>query len=178
MALITRLARLFRADFHAVLDRIEEPEVILRQAVREMEEDLAQDEHRLKLLEHEREQLALREKELKHSQASLDEELDVCFTASKDDLARPLMKRKLEIQRTLQMLSRRLEALQTKVSLTRQRLDENHTRCESMRQKADLFSERDRDANPQGAWTVPDISVRDEDVEVALLREKQRRTGS
>ena len=38
MALITRFSRLFRADLHAVLDRIEEPDVILRQAVREMEE--------------------------------------------------------------------------------------------------------------------------------------------
>ena len=41
MALITRVSRLFQADFHAVLDRIEEPEVLLRQAVREMEEELA-----------------------------------------------------------------------------------------------------------------------------------------
>src|SRR5687767_9840646 len=31
MALIDRLARLFQADLHAVLDRIEEPEVLLRQ---------------------------------------------------------------------------------------------------------------------------------------------------
>ena len=46
MALITRVSRLFQADFHAVLDRIEEPEVLLRQAVREMEEELARDEQR------------------------------------------------------------------------------------------------------------------------------------
>ena len=38
MALMTRVARLFRADLHAVLDRIEEPEVLLRQALREMED--------------------------------------------------------------------------------------------------------------------------------------------
>ena len=34
MAIVTRLTRLFRADAHAVLDRLEEPEVLLRQAVR------------------------------------------------------------------------------------------------------------------------------------------------
>ena len=44
MALITRVARLFRADLHAVLDRIEEPDVLLKQAVREMEEELASEE--------------------------------------------------------------------------------------------------------------------------------------
>ncbi len=48
MALITRVSRLFQADFHAVLDRIEEPEVLLRQAVREMEEEL-QDARRMQM---------------------------------------------------------------------------------------------------------------------------------
>ena len=37
MALITRISRLFTADFHAVLDRIEEPDVLLKHAIREME---------------------------------------------------------------------------------------------------------------------------------------------
>ena len=50
MVLITRLARLFRADVHAVLDRIEEPLLLLQQAVREMEADLADNEKQLKLL--------------------------------------------------------------------------------------------------------------------------------
>jgi phage shock protein A len=40
MALINRVARLFRADFHAVLDQIEEPELMLRQAIRDMAEEL------------------------------------------------------------------------------------------------------------------------------------------
>ncbi len=64
MALITRVSRLFQADFHAVLDRIEEPDVLLRQAVREMEEELARDEQRSKLLQHELRQLINRATDL------------------------------------------------------------------------------------------------------------------
>ncbi len=45
MALISRLTQLFQADFHAVLDRLEEPDALLRQAVRDMEDALARDEH-------------------------------------------------------------------------------------------------------------------------------------
>jgi len=41
MALINRISRLFKADFHAVLDHIEEPEALLKQAIRDMEDDLA-----------------------------------------------------------------------------------------------------------------------------------------
>ena len=58
MALITRVARLFRADFHAVLDRVEEPDILLRQAIREMEDDLARDEKGYQRQQQEAEQLA------------------------------------------------------------------------------------------------------------------------
>ena len=60
MALITRLTRLFRADVHAVLDRIEEPDVLLRQAVRDMEEECGRDAQRVALLGREQELLAAR----------------------------------------------------------------------------------------------------------------------
>ena len=43
MALIKRVARLFQSDMHAVLDRIEDPESLLKQSIREMEEDLRRD---------------------------------------------------------------------------------------------------------------------------------------
>ena len=41
MALINRISRLFTADMHAVLDRLEEPDVLLKQALREMEDESA-----------------------------------------------------------------------------------------------------------------------------------------
>ncbi len=56
MALITRMTRLFTADLHAVLDRLEEPDVLLKQALREMEDDVALREQRVRYLEHEREE--------------------------------------------------------------------------------------------------------------------------
>ena len=77
MALITRLSRLFEADFHAVLDRIEEPELQLRQAVREMRFALEQNRQRLKLLQHEAVQLDKRSADKKASIEGFDQELDI-----------------------------------------------------------------------------------------------------
>jgi phage shock protein A len=71
MALINRVSRLFTADLHAVLDRIEEPDALLRQAIREMEEDLANTEQRIGWLEHERDQLAGRQTEIEQSLADV-----------------------------------------------------------------------------------------------------------
>ena len=70
MALINRMSRLFTADVHAVLDRIEEPDVLLKHAIREMEEELARSEQRVRQLEHEREPLADRHRKV---QAALTE---------------------------------------------------------------------------------------------------------
>ena len=116
MALITRISRLFRADFHAVLDRIEEPDVLLRQAIREMEEGLSHDAQRIKVLNHEQGQLMVRKTELEQSTSKIEEELDVCFEAQKDDLARALIKRRLEAERTVKHLTRRCDELETKLS--------------------------------------------------------------
>lgn len=178
MALITRVARLFRADLHAVLDRVEEPDVLLRQAVREMEECLAQDRQTLKLLQHEGEQLAARARELAQTRDTLNGELEICLDAGKEELARPLMKRRLESERALQLLERRRETLRTKTTQLKERLQENQLQYESMRQKADLLEEQGQGTSTPDSWSLPDIIVRDEDVEVALLRERQRRASS
>ena len=178
MALITRVSRLFQADFHAVLDRIEEPDVLLRQAVREMEEELARDEQRSKLLQLEQRQLIGRETELRQSLHDSEAELDTCFEAGNDDLARTCIRRRLEVQRFGNTLSRRLGVLGETLADLDTRIRENRARLESMRQKAELLAGEGDRAQPVDGWTLPDITVRDEDVEVALLREKQRRGRS
>lgn len=177
MALITRVTRLFRADLHAVLDRVEEPDILLRQAIREMEEDLARDEQTRRRHEREREQLAKKESEFEELYAALDEQLDLCFAADKEDLVRSLIRRKLEAERSLQLLVRRRERLTVQLDQLARRLEDNRSRYESMRQKADLFDERSREADTLDAWPGVDVRVRDEDVEVALLKERQRRAG-
>ena len=176
MALITRVSRLFQADFHAVLDRIEEPGALLRQAVREMEEELACDEQRSKLLQQEHRQLMGRETDLSQSLQDIEKELDTCFDAGNDDLARACIRRKLEAQRFGKHLSRRSGALQATLDDLDTRLRENRARLEGMRQKAELLAgEHTRPADDRG---IPEAGVRDADVEVAFLREKQNRRRS
>ena len=175
MALITRLSRLFRADLHAVLDRIEEPDVLLRQAVREMEEDLVSDEQRIKVLDHEHGEMIARQTGMEQSLAEIGEELDVCFASGKDDLARALIRRRLEAQRYLKLLGGKRSALQDTLAGLRERVGENRMRLDSMRQKADLLTGAGMPEHEAEGWLPPDFSVREEDVEVAFLREQQKR---
>jgi phage shock protein A len=176
MALITRISRLFQADFHAVLDRIEEPGLLLRQAVREMEEELARDEQRSKVLQHEQRQLTTREGELSQSLLEIEKKLDTCFEAGNDDLARACIRRRLETQRFEKHLARKHDALRETLNDLTTRIRENQARLESMRQKAELLA--GETARPADDWSLPEVTVRDEDVEVAFLREKQHRSRS
>ena len=82
MALINRISRLFRADFHAVLDRVEEPEVLLKQALREMEDALHDDGKQLKVLLNDKLNIEMKIGELDNTVIQINQELDLCFDSS------------------------------------------------------------------------------------------------
>jgi phage shock protein A len=175
MALITRISRLFRADFNAVLDQIEEPELLLRQAIREMEDDLAAREQRIRLAMHEQAALRARREELDQSLSEQDGELDLCFASGKDDLAKNLVRRKLEAQRLSKHLATRESDTEKYLAEQRTLLDEHRMALEGLRQKAEIFARRPAcavDAFPR------DLAVGDDEVEVAFLREQSRRKPS
>lgn len=177
MALITRVTRLFRADMHAVLDHIEEPDALLKQAIREMEDDIYQDERKLKETILEQKQLTSRQDGLTKSLEQTEDELDICFFSKKDDLARALIKRKLETKRFVQFLDQKMQNLIESLTELETCLKENRSRLDSMKQKAELFADDNR-VSASEFMTSPDLSVRDEDVEVAFLREQQNRRSS
>ncbi len=173
MALVTRLSRLFQADFHAVLDRIEEPDLQLRQAVREMQFALDQDQQRLKLLQHEATQLGKATTDAEANLKGFDEELDICLAAKKDDLARDLIRRKLAGEKQLQALQQQSVSVESqRQNLTRQ-IDEQGQQLTSMKQKLELLVS-DEDSFATGNFNHAD-AIRNEEIEIALLREKERR---
>ena len=173
MALVTRLSRLFQADFHAVLDRIEEPDLQLRQAVREMQFALEQDQQRRQLLRHEAGRLDTAAADISHKLQALDEELDICLAAHKDDLARDLVRRKLGAEQQLQTTHERATAIEQQLKTLSQQIDEQTQQLTAMKQKLELLVNAEDgsfNVNPGSAQTI-----RNEEVEIALLREKQRR---
>ena len=184
MALINRVSRLFKADFHAVLDKIEEPELLLKQAVRDMEDNLAATEQRVLLCSHDQDALLSRVTELEQSIAEFDEQLDLCFESGKDDLAKNLIRKKLESGRILKRLSVRQASDDKYLAEQRVLLDENRTTLESLRQKAELFAQRTpaQDNSPSEfddiAWIATELTVADDEVEVAYLHEKSKRGES
>ena len=184
MALINRISRLFKADFHAVLDQIEEPEALLKQAIRDMEDDLAATEQRIALRAHDQDALAARLSDLKATIAEIDAELDLCFASKKDELARSQIKKKLEAERLLKRLTATFDANRQTLDEQRASVEENTNTLESLRQKAELIAHRTPVGSDLGsdfddvAWMARELNVSDDEIEIAYLREKSARSAS
>lgn len=183
MALITRISRLFKADFHAVLDQIEEPEQQLKQAIREMEDDLAASERRLKACALEQTALAASRDEVEASLAEIDTELDLCFASKKTGLAKTLVRKKLGAERLRKRLKAQQAANETWLGEGRASLDECRATLEGLRQKAEIFARRPAQADATDdfadlSWHTPAARVSEDEVEVAFLREQDRRSAS
>ncbi len=175
MALANRLSRLFQADFHAVLDRIEEPDLQLRQAVREMQFAFDQDRQRLKLLRQELEQLDNATVSINTGVENYDEELDLCLAAKKDELARDLIRRKLAAEKRGHALRQQSDVITARADRLEKQIDEQAQQLTSMKQKLELLVDDESVATGE---QMQSDAVRNEEIEIALLREKQRRAGA
>ena len=176
MALMTRLSRLLRADLHAVLDRLEEPASLLRQSIRDMERACAdQAEHVAELCDS-RESLGRRARDLDATAAGIDAELDLCFDAGDETLARKLLRRKLEATKHAAELRSRLEALTERHRDAEAALERQRAELEHLQRRAECIIET-RSA-PTGLPRDTSCAVSDDEVEVAWLREQQRRAAS
>ena len=179
MALINRVARLFKADFHAVLDQIEEPEQLLKQAIRDMEDEVRSAERDLAALEQQQAQIRTRIVQVRTSVSDVDSELDLCFETGSDKLARGLIRKKLEAEKIVSSLQSKAEENEEIISTRNRQAAENTTALESLRQKAEAFAHRSRRSGTGDiSWMSRELSVDDDEIEIAFLREKAHRSTS
>lgn len=175
MPIINRLSRLVSADLHAVLDTLEDPEILLTQALREIQETLLSKQHEQRQSNHELERLR-QQIDNNHAELNrLDEELDTCLAHNEDTLARTLVRRKLNCQRRIELTETRCQQLSESILRAENEISEIEARLADLKQKQSLV------VKPPAERFAPDNSnsaVSNADVEIALLREKQRRQPS
>ena len=197
MAMITRLARLVRADLNAVLDRLEAPELVLAQAVRDMEQALDQERRALSGLDRELERLARRDQVLMEEEtrcseaiaAGLEQAPEDGPAADRDALVRPLIRRRLDTARRRAALKARVAEVQAERGRLAARAEVHAARLDDLRSRAALAapaateSAIDDPADPrwrapgESAWSTPEAPVGDADVELELIRLRRQGAG-
>ena len=175
MPLIKRLTRAFTADIHAVLDTIEEPASLLKQAVREMEDDVLNDQQHLKQLFKVKDHQQNTQRDYQLQLNGIEEEIEVSFAASEHELARKAIRRKLELERAIKLLSRQQQSTSAQIDELQQRLRENQEKLNAMRQKQEVLVNSNAgnsiDVQPREA----EVTVTDDEVEIAFIKEQRSR---
>ena len=103
-------------------------------------------------------------------------ELTLCFDADNEALARTLLRRRLENEALAKHLEQHLARLHKLMIEQSALLDDQRRRLEGMRQKAAVFEAEP--VSTDSAAKADNCGVTDADVEVALLREQQKRRSS
>lgn len=181
MTLITRVARLFKADMHGILDWLEEPEAVLKQAVRDMETEIENGEQTLAELERKAEKLKAVVDNLRETITELEGRIDICFEEDNHDLARTFIRKKLETENRLKVATRTAAAVTTEKAVQQQKINDQKEQLSVVVEKMQLFVDSYAQSSrqePFAAFESGQVVVSDEEVEIAFLHEKRQRAGS
>ena len=179
MTLITRITRLFKADLHGILDDLEEPEEVVKQAIRDMEEDIARQELLLDDLHAVLRRLETEAQEIASGMQGIERQIDLCFTAGNEPLARNLLRKRLETAQRAKGVARAQEETLAQRDQLAKKIAEHKQQLAAMIQQFKLWTEH----HPSRPWLAScsplfqgGSVITDEEVEVAFLEEKQRRS--
>lgn len=178
MTLISRIERLFKADVHGVLDWLEDPEAVLKQSIRDMEAEIGAGEQRLADLSRKADRLQAFIATLEAKIAELAEQIDICFAEDNPELARRLIRKKLEAEKRLKMASSMLTDMVAKKEAQQQKLQQQREQLDAIVEKMQLFVDNACEPTRQdaaSAFESASVAVSDEEVEIAFLHEKRVR---
>jgi len=170
MTIIDRVVALMRADVNAVLDRVEDPEEMLKQALADMRDAIAEDEARVRTLEARERALIARREHALAGIRDIDAQLDLAFESERPDLARSLVRRKLETRRLVEAIAE--QTAETGRLLADRRADLEDRRAEAARLASHagvVAAAANRTAANDG------FAVTEDDIELALIAERRAR---
>ena len=137
MTILTRISRLFKADLHGILDSLEEPETMLKQALRDMQDGIDNATAEISDLNQQQERLQLKQQALSEHIQELQQHLQLCFSENNDTLAKSVIRKKLQAEGSLKELSRQFknicEEKGRKIDETEAFQQENFVRYERFR---------------------------------------------
>ena len=170
MGIIKRVARLIQADVHGLLDVLEDPREILKQSMREMEEELLKHEAEQRMLAEREQRLQAQEADGARQLAAIGAEIKLCLEAGNETLARAAVRRKLEVERASTKLAAARAGVEQQRTEHAKRLQEAKSCYEILKDKVSLFPEQDSMASSYSAASEQPVS--DSEVEIALLKEQ------
>lgn len=170
MTLLTRISRLFTADIHGLLDSLEEPDIILKQAIRDMQAEIDRETAAISVLTQQLDRLQQKRQTLVTHLQELQHQLHFCFSENNEYLAKSVVRKKLQTESALKELSRQLNTLCEEKNQKIAETDERKEKLQAIRDKLMLLDGADEAASLNEQPTA----ISQDDIELAFLYEKQR----
>src|SRR5438093_12440420 len=146
------MTRLFKADLHGLLDGLEDPEEVVKQTIRDMEEALEHKEQTLAALHATLQRLTAEEQEVGRAAREIDHHIDLCFEAANEALARTFVRKRLETERQARDVARAVEETQARRAGLEHTVAEQREQLAADAQQLNLYiANRPRPASPRPA---------------------------
>jgi len=171
--LFDRIATLLKADAHGVIESLEEHSLLLKQCVREAEIELNRKRARLEVVRDDAKRLRDTLAATKEQTRTLDDDVTLALSGGKEALARFAARRLLAQRRVAETLQAQLAERGDEERALAERVEIQQAQFESLRARVRAELARRTEAPESGAW-VPEPAVADEEVELELLRRRQR----
>jgi len=182
MGIITRFTRLCKADIHGVIDQLEDKGLLLRQVLRDMEEDLDRKEARLQQMRASRDQAHREFERYTQECEKLENDLEAAIEKDKDAIARSLIKKLKPLSWHRDELQRHVKTLEQEIVHFRECVDEQRLQYEQLQLRSREYFHRTRREEWEkvvSGITGYDASREpsDEEIELELLQRRQACKG-
>jgi phage shock protein A len=182
MGVFARLVRMCGADLHGVMDELEDKGLLLKQHLREMEEELTRKKGVLRMEKDGLKRLASERASLEESLAAVEKDADAAVERGKDDIARLLIRRRKALLAMKGRLEKEAVRLEEKVAELLKTTEAAELEFDDLKARAKEFFrvEQEKKAALRGETTdfsflsEPDREIRDEEIELELIRRKER----
>ena len=171
MTIVNRVSRLIKADIHGLMDKVEEPMLMLKHALREMDELISSEETKCKNLERNLTQIDEQDRRLKNMFDASEKQLRMCFEEKNQELAKKLVRKKLEIERQFRVNGERRDEIKQQIEYIKERLEEWRARRNEIVSQMQILDIQSEDkSNVVGI----DGPISEDDVDIAYLEELKR----
>jgi len=181
MSIIDRIVRLCKADIHGLMDALEDKRLLLKQSLREMEEETEHEQRRYGHLLATRRRLAAEADRTRSGLDKLEGELDLAVASGHDELCRSLIKKRIGQLELYDARGSAMAELDAAIAAARDKLEHQRLACDQLKLQADEYLRRsasyaqDMDAYPQHEEHSRSATL-DPAVELELLQRKQAYT--
>ena len=182
MAIMTRFLRLCKADIHGVMDQLEDKGLLLKQHLRDMEEELDRRDARLRSMEGYREQAKCQIERHERELEKLEQDLTLAIQKDKDDIARFVIKKLKPLRSHREELRQHMEGLDKEMAQLRSCVEEQRRLYEQLQLKAASFLQKaEREQWEEAISNVVPVRASSEpsgeEVELELLARKEALKG-